>query len=570
RCPGAVHPLELQLTVAGPPGSCGIKGAGIKRWRMSRNYSRSAQMQGGVRLICGTVASDKQTRRKEKDEVKKKRAALVFVERRLEARAELKLKIILIGSSGERFEAMNLASNFYRNAHGVMLVFSVTDLASFESLPRWLDAPEPASAAVAQTGEGGEFECCLVGNKADEEYRRLKAFVDLTLAIMRSRLPLQRRPLPDCCGQDSDSRKRSSGCSHRLKLLLIEAESIGYRRRRKLACEKLKMKLISKLLLRRYLPRRLNCAKRSGYSKESVIIVGCIVGSGIFVSPKGILQESKSVGLSFIMWAVTGSSVHWEPCATPSWVLLFPGPGASTSTYCRSWAPLPAFLVLWITFVAIGAVSNAANSLLFAKYCLSRCLFGCPVPELLTRATAFLSVVLGEQERVGGVANSPDGNKGDPKHQKGWQGAMTCSYVDVLAPDLGMIVYQLGVAHGCQCTEDPKCLSRYEDAGPDDAPDNDADSLEYPISLRQFNLLGRYRRRRSLDISFIFSFSCRWSTNAFCTLTTFRAEGLNAAFELATFAGCATAADAGLLARPTSEGSDSNEARSVTENTSMT
>ncbi|PAA64030.1 hypothetical protein BOX15_Mlig029584g1 [Macrostomum lignano] len=55
---------------------------------------------------------------------------------------------------------------------------------------------------------------------------------------------------------------------------------------------------------------------------------------------------------------------------------------------------LPAFLVLWITFVAIGAVSNAANSLLFAKYCLSPLFVGCPVPELLTRATAFLSVAL--------------------------------------------------------------------------------------------------------------------------------------------------------------------------------
>uniref|UniRef100_A0A1I8FG19 Guanylate kinase-like domain-containing protein n=1 Tax=Macrostomum lignano TaxID=282301 RepID=A0A1I8FG19_9PLAT len=105
----------------------------------------------------------------------------------------------------ERFEAMNLASNFYRNAHGVMLVFSVTDLASFESLPRWLDRarasigrqwrnrrrwrvrmlPERLNAYANQLGVP------YIETSALNVVNVQKAFVDLTLAIMRSRLPLQ-------------------------------------------------------------------------------------------------------------------------------------------------------------------------------------------------------------------------------------------------------------------------------------------------------------------------------------------------------------------------------------------
>jgi len=64
----------------------------------------------------------------------------------------------------ERFRT--LTSSYYRGCHGIILVFDVTDRASFEHLRQWLDEFElyATSAHAAKL---------LVGNKIDLEAREV-------------------------------------------------------------------------------------------------------------------------------------------------------------------------------------------------------------------------------------------------------------------------------------------------------------------------------------------------------------------------------------------------------------
>ena len=132
--------------------------------------------------------------------------------------------------------------------------------------------------------------------------------------------------------------------------------------------------------------------KNLGLHNGVAIIVGVIIGSGIFVSPKGVLQEVGSVGGALLIWGLCGLiSLIGAMCYAELGTCILRS-GADYAYIGEAFGPLPAFLYLWVALVIIIPTGNAITALTFAYYILQPMFPTCPPPDTAVRLLAALSI----------------------------------------------------------------------------------------------------------------------------------------------------------------------------------
>ena len=122
------------------------------------------------------------------------------------------------------------------------------------------------------------------------------------------------------------------------------------------------------------------------------VIVGSIIGSGIFISPKGVVQEVESVGLSLIIWLACGLfSMVGAYCYTELGTAIVRS-GADYAYIFEAFGPFPAFLRLWVECMIIRPCSAAVVALTFANYVIEPLFPTCPQPEVAVQLLAAVAI----------------------------------------------------------------------------------------------------------------------------------------------------------------------------------
>ncbi|GIX83987.1 large neutral amino acids transporter small subunit 2 [Caerostris extrusa] len=137
------------------------------------------------------------------------------------------------------------------------------------------------------------------------------------------------------------------------------------------------------------------CVKRElGLGSAVVMTLGCIVGAGLFLSPKGVLMCTGSVGMSLMVWSVAGIISMIGALCYVELGTCIPSSG-SHFTYIKMLREIfQRFLYLWVQVVILTPVAMIILSLTFANYMLETIFYQCVIPQGAVRLIAALPICI--------------------------------------------------------------------------------------------------------------------------------------------------------------------------------
>ncbi|XP_032833285.1 B(0,+)-type amino acid transporter 1 isoform X3 [Petromyzon marinus] len=124
------------------------------------------------------------------------------------------------------------------------------------------------------------------------------------------------------------------------------------------------------------------------------LIVGTMIGSGIFISPKSVLENVGAVGPSLIIWMACGVLATLGALAYAELGTMITKSGAEYPYLLEAFGPIPAFLYSWASVIVLKPSSFAIICLSFAEYTSTPFYPGCEPPMLVKKCLAAAAILL--------------------------------------------------------------------------------------------------------------------------------------------------------------------------------
>ncbi|XP_043199529.1 Y+L amino acid transporter 2-like isoform X2 [Amphibalanus amphitrite] len=122
------------------------------------------------------------------------------------------------------------------------------------------------------------------------------------------------------------------------------------------------------------------------------VIVGSIIGSGIFISPTGVLENTGSINLSLVVWVASGVfSMVGAYCYAELGCMINKS-GADYAYIMDTFGPFLAFMRLWVECMIVRPCSQTVVALTFSVYALKPFYPTCEPPYTSAALLAAVSI----------------------------------------------------------------------------------------------------------------------------------------------------------------------------------